>query len=451
MNNKQNKGQNVLPMRINDFPAGLREVLNTVKGEEWQQRYLLGTLPCLGSLAERVRARYCFGDEIHALLFHVAVVGHQSSGKGFAKRVSNLLMNDFYLADASEREKKQRYLEAAKIKRKSAEQPEDPLACPRRLQSSASQAFLQVAASNAYRRYGDYLSFFFFNEEATLFARGNQSSWSNLQEIMRLGFDFGSSFCNDRAHPDSPCNSVEIRLNILFCTTNTGIRRVFTDEQVDQGAVSRFILVRMPDELGMKPAECLRMTEMDRRRLDMVVEKLKADTFVDENTLNDEIFVDMDWLYPDVRRFCEKMRLRAVELGSLAHDLFYRRASSIAFRGATLIYYMYRIENELFPEKSRSEKWIKKKTKAFYLWLADYILCNNVDYWGETLEAISQQGPRANSPKNLLNKLPKEFSTDLLADMLRSLGQSTPPKVRICVWKRDGLIEEIGEKLYRKI
>lgn len=443
------KGQPNIPFSVKDFPVGIREILECVDDERWRARYLLASFPCIASYAERVRAKYAFSDEIHTPLFDVVVVGYPASGKSFIRKLADQVMAPIEKADDEERRTLQAYRDVVTPKKKG--DIDKPLTCIRCLTASTSQAAIQKYAADTYQRYGDYLPFFYLSEEATMLARSNKTDWCNMQEIMRLGFDFGSKFGNDRAHADCSSIKVEVRMNMLLSTTFTGVDKLFTPSQIEQGTVSRFIPIFLEEEIGALPPRIRSMKEEKKEKLSSMLLALREKTFKSENELQNECWIDMSWLFRDVEKWCEAHRQRAIELESRSYESFYRRASVIGFRGAMLFYYLYLVESELFPQSPRTKKWIRKKVRALYFWLSDYVVGENYLRWGEKLDNIIC---RVESPvkasNSILAQLPAEFSREELDLKMKLSGSKTDPKVRISQWKAKGLILETSKFYYQK-
>ena len=441
-------GEASLPFSAGAFPVVFRELLCMIEDEKWQQRYLLAALPCVASYADRLRANYFIDGEVHAPLFQVAVVGPQASGKGYLRRVNQLLMKKLEAADGEERMAVQRHND---LPAKEREKSPAPDACIRYLTSSPSQAFVQKMAGNQLKRYGDFLSVFYMSEEATLLARSNRSAWSNLEEIMRTGFDLGARFGNDRAYADASSLRVEVRLNMLYSTTPSGMSELFTNRQVEQGSASRVILVPIDDEIVARPAKMKQPSAEGKHRIDALLEALWDDTFASENELRPEHWEDMRWLFPTIESWCESQRKNAIEYQTRSYDSLYRRASVIGFRGAMLFSYLYHVDNRLFAKKTRSDRWIRSRVRELYTWLADYVLRTSYAYWGEQMEAAMKTGDfSGKKSKDLFSMLPEEFSTESLKYAMQKMGMKTEPKVRLSQWRSSHLILSEGN-VHRKI
>ena len=148
---------------------------------------------------------------------------------------------------------------------------------------------------------------------------------------------------------------------------------------------------------------------------------------------------------------CENQRKNAIEYQTRSYDSLYRRASVIGFRGAMLFSYLYHLDNQLFPKKIRSERWIRARVKEFYIWLADYVLSTTYFYWGEQMEAamkaVDISGKKS---KDLFSVLPNEFTTENLKYAMEKMGLKTEPKVRLSQWRSSHLILSEGN-VHRKI
>ena len=328
--------------------------------------------------------------------------------------------------------------------------PDNPHACIREFTGSVSQAAIQQSAANCVDRYGDALSFFYFTEEATSFAKSNRVNFSDMSEIMRLGFDFGSRFGNTRAHTDCSARTVCIRMSALMSSTYSGMRQLFTPREADQGSTLRYIFLELNDPIDAPECVVKPMAEDEKARLDRVLRALYNETFSEENKLMPEIQVDMSWLFPEVKKWCDAAQKRAEELRSIPYRNSSRRASVISFRASMLLYHLYHIDNKLFDDVSRDEEWIRKKVKIMYKWMASYILESGYRLFGEDMERELEKATKGRNFKELLDFLPAQFSRQQLVEISQSKGYTQKVSVRLCQWKKEGKIKEIGKKLYQK-
>lgn len=438
-----------LPVKLGDLPAAIATEVSRVTGDVWQVRYFFSMLPCLAAYGDRLRGRYAFGDEVHAANNYVFIVGPSASGKGFLRKLYIDLMYLFCEASDIERNLEEEYRQKMRAGGKGLK-PENPHACIREFTGSVSQAAIQQSAANCVDRYGDALSFFYFTEEATSLAKSNRVYFSDMSEIMRLGFDFGSRFGNTRAHADCSARTVSIRLNALMSSTYSGMRQLFTPREADQGSTLRYIFLELNDPIDAPPSETRQMTKDEKNRLDKVLRTLMAETFTEEGKLQPEIWLDMSWLYPDVKKWCTAAQKRAEELRSIPYRNSSRRASVISFRASMLLYHLYHIDNKLFDDVIRDEEWIRKKVKIMYKWMASYILESGYRLFGEDMERELEKATKGRNFKELLDFLPTEFSRQQLVEISQAKGYTQKVSVRLCQWKKEGKVTEIGKKLYRK-
>lgn len=438
-----------LPVKPSDLPAAIATEVSRVTGDVWQVRYFFSTLPCLAAYGDRLRGRYAFGDEVHAANNYVFVVGPSASGKGFLRSLYQELMYLFCDASDQERNLEEEYRQKMRAGGKGPK-PDNPHSCIREFTGSISQAAIQQSAANCMDRYGDALSFFYFTEEATSLAKSNRVNFSDMSEIMRLGFDFGTRFGNTRAHTDCSARTVCIRMSALMSSTYSGMRQLFTPREADQGSTLRYIFLELDDPIDAPPSETRQITEEEKNRLDKVLRTLMAETFTEEGKLQPEVWLDMSWLYPDVKKWCDAAQKRAEELRSIPYRNSSRRASVIAFRASMLLYHLYHLDNQLFDDINRDEEWIRKKVKIMYKWMASYILESGYRLFGEEMERELENATKGRNFKELLDFLPAQFSRQQLVDISQAQGYTNKVSVRLSQWKKEGKIKEIGKKLYQK-
>ena len=439
-----------IPIRTNDLPTVIASEVSRVTGDVWQVRYFFSMLPCLAAYADRLRGTDACGDEVHAANNYVFVVGPSASGKGFLRNLYREFLYLFCEASDKERQLEEEYRQQMRAGGKK-EKPMNPHACIREFTGSVSQAAIQQSAANCMDRYGDALSFFYFTEEATSLARSNRVDFSNMSEVMRLGFDFCTRFGNTRAHSDCCARTVSIRMNALMSSTYSGMRQLFTPREADQGSTLRYIFIELNDPIDAPECVVKPMAEDEKARLDRVLRALYNETFSEENKLMPEIQVDMSWLFPEVKKWCAAAQKRAEELRSIPYRNSSRRASVISFRASMLLYHLYHLDNQLFEDVNRDEEWIRRKVKTMYHWMASYILESGYRLFGEEMERELENATKGRNFKELLDFLPAQFSRQQLVEISQSKGYTQKVSVRLCQWKKEGKVTEIGKKLYQKI
>lgn len=448
-NNQTNLSRR-LPLKSSELPSVFQAELSRVTGDVWQVRYFFSMLPCLAAYADRLRTKYTFGDEVHAVNNYVFLVGPTASGKGFLRRIYEDVMYIFCEGSDRERKLEEEFRQKMRAGGKK-EKPLNPHACIREYTGSVSQAAIQQSAANCMDRYGEALSFFYFSEEATSLAKSNRVGFSDMREIMRLGFDYGTRFSNSRAHTDCCAETVTIRMSALLSSTYTGMWELFPNREVDQGSTMRYIFLEINDPIDAPECVVKPMAEDEKARLDRVLRALYAETFRDDDKLRNEIWLEMSWIFPEVKKWCSAAQTRAEEINSKPYMYCSRRASVIAFRASTLLYHLYLIDNQIFEDIDRDEEWIRKKVKIMYNWMATFIMESGYSLFGKVMEEELEKATKCRNFKELLDYLPSQFTREKLVDMSREMGYTNMVSVRLSQWIKMGKIQKIGKKLYEKI
>ena len=142
-----------------------------------------------------------------------------------------------------------------------------------------------------------------------------------------------------------------------------------------------------------------------------------------------------DWL--------ERKRQQAIDADSHAMDTLRRRAAVIGFRAGMLCYLL---ENRKFTNR----------VGAFAEWVAEYVFRNQMELWGNGIEALfngeAPNGERGTAT-SLLELLPQEFTTADLIKLRARKGQSVKSsaiKVLLHRWRSNGRIEKLADNKWRR-
>ena len=181
-----------------------------------------------------------------------------------------------------------------------------------------------------------------------------------------------------------------------------------------------------------------------------MLERMDADVYNEaEGTIQPELFIDMQWLFPTVHAWCEEQRRQTLRSGSRAHNTFFKRSSVSAFRIATLCAYLYGLEagSQQLSTKHR------KRVKQIYLFAAQYILDSMLSRWGKRYEELTQQRIQGESRVRvpLFDQLSQTFTRDQLDELIKRLEVSTPSRIFLSKWKAKGWIEETQKYVYQKL
>ena len=414
-----------------DLPPVLR-VYYEAAPESFRLPAILTALTCLCALGTRLRARYVYDIELHALLLQVIVVGNPGDGKSFTRPIVKQLMAPLLLRDQELRRQEQAYNELKKTSAKNKQLPEEPITDVRCLQN-ITRAKLVKRADMFIRKYGEPLAFLLFSEELSTMTEGNKKAYSDLRTIGRLAYDLGATFSTDTNSSESYCAMVDIIWCSLYCSTPAALDEYMDKRSIEGGNVTRHVIADLGDLMGDDAPVFQPLTEEQLQLVRLTVDRLMHETYTDEGGLQPIHEVPMEWLDGEVKAWCQTQRERVLKTGSRALNCFYKRASVSAFRMTALCYHLWGEQ----PGDSQ------QRCVRFYRFMADYILGGLLARWGKRFEELQGKGQAEEGPKvPLFDQLPDRFSRDQLRELIVKLELSTPARVFLSKWKRAHLIHQ---------
>ena len=438
----------VLPIRDKDLPPIIREVVSNAP----DNRKLPSFIACLAplcALATRIRLEYYYdGTRKSALLLQVVIEGPQSSGKQFAADIERLLMEDTLKArDQEQRRLEQKYRERKRSRGANERMEEEPKTTIRVIPATISKTVLVKRADFYERNLGDVLSFWMFAEELAQVTDAGRQGYSNLRTIMRTAYDFGSRFGMDFASDNSYSAIVDINICSMFCSTPSALDDYMDKKAIEGGNITRTVLCQLEDRIGEDGALFRPYTEAQLHAIHTTLHKVMADVYTPEGALQPEKLLHTGWIDHDVRRWCVQKGREALQAGSVAIDVFRKRSSVSAFRVMALCYYLYLLDGT-------PEPLARKRCRRLYLFMADYVLSMLLRRWGKRFEELQAKreitAVESNRPK-LIDRLPKEFSRDMLRTLIAESGVASPDRVLISQWKVNKWIEQIDKFQYKKL
>lgn len=438
----------LLPIRDKDLPPIIREVVSNAP----DNRKLPSFIACLSplcALATRIRLKYFYdGSRQSALLLQVVIEAPQSSGKQFAADIEKLIMDDTLKArDQEQRRLEQEYREKKKRRKANEKLEEEPKTTIRVIPPTISKTVLVKRADFYERNLGDVLSFWMFAEELAQVTDAGKQGYSNLRTIMRTAYDFGSRFGMDFASENSYSAIVDINICSMFCSTPSALDDYMDRKAIEGGNITRTVLCQLDDQIGADGALFKPYTDEQLTTIHSILAKVMADVYTSEGALQPELLLDTSWIDRDVRKWCQQKGREALQTGSAAIDVFRKRSSVSAFRVMALCYYLYLLDGT-------PEPLAQKRCRRLYLFLADYVLSMLLKRWGNRYEELlakrEDTGNISGRPK-LIDRLPKEFSRDMLRNLINELQVATPDRVLLSQWKANKWIELIDKSQYRKL
>ena len=436
---KKNRNQG-LTLQASDLPPAVRVFWETAP-ESFRIPAILTAIACYCALATRIRAKYVYDIEPHALLIQLIVLGEPGSGKSFTRPIVKQIMRQLKLKDFEQKRIEQAYQELRKTASKNKQLPEEPITAIRNLQT-ITRAKLVKRADMFIRKYGEPLAFFFFNEELATMTESNKRAFADLNTMDRLAYDLGAEYGSDSLSDASYNADVDIIYCSLFCGTPNALDEYINKRAIEGGNCTRKILTRIDEDLlGEDAPRFRRQTPEELSTVDGMVHRLMDETYTDDDLLQPVHEVSMEWMEPTVKRWCQEQRLVVLKTGSRAHNCFYKRSSVSAWRMSVLLYHLW---GE--PENARS------KVIRFYRFMAKYILDGLMGQWGNRYDEMHRIDAEAGTTQRvtLYDQTPDEFSYDQLKELCMKLGLA-PGRSFLAKWKKAKLVAQPDPNVKRYV
>jgi hypothetical protein len=438
---KKNRNQaGGVTLQASDLPEAVRVFWDTAP-EQFRIPAILTAIDCYCALATRVRAKYVYDIEMHALLVQLLVIGEPGSGKSFTRPIVKQIMRQLKLKDFEQKRIEQAYQELKKTASKTAKLPDEPLTAIRNLQT-ITRAKLVKRADMFIRKYGEPLAFFFFNEELATMTESNKRAFADLNTMDRLAYDLGAEFGSDSLSEASYNADVDIIYCSLFCGTQNALDEYINKRAIEGGNCTRKIITRIDEDLLGEDAPRFRtQTAAERSIVEGMVNRLMDETYTDDDLLQPIHEVPMDWMEGSVKRWCQEQRMVVLKTGSRAHNCFYKRSSVSAWRMSVLLYHLW-----------GEQKSARSKVIRFYRFMARYILDGLMAQWGSRYDDMHRIDAEAavNQRVTLYDQTPDEFTYDQLKELCMKLGLA-PGRSFLAKWKKAKLIQQPDPEVKRYV
>ena len=324
-------------LSASDLPPAVRAFWDSAPAP-FKVPAILTAIDCYCALATRLRFKYTYDLDPHALLLQVLVVAEAASGKSFTRPIVKSLMQPLKLRDQEMKRIEQAYQDLKKTSAKNKQLPEEPITDVRCLQT-ITKAKLVKRADMFIRKYGEPLTFWFYNEELATMTESNKRAFADLRTMDRLAYDLGAEYGSDTLSDASYNADVDVIYCSLFCATDNALREYMDKRSVEGGNCTRKVLTDLGDLMGEDAPRFRPLTPDEQACVSRTVQHLMDITYTDEGQLQPIQMVPMEWLDYHVRRWCNDQRQLVLKTGSRARNCFYKRASVSAARMACLLYY----------------------------------------------------------------------------------------------------------------
>ena len=433
------------------LPLIIRELMQNAP-EPFKVTTFFAAATCLSCLATRIRVYYPYdGLNEHALLLQTIITGEQSSGKSFVRNnVEQTLMAHLRRRDDEQRHQEQAYRELKQTASKAEKLPDPPRTVIRTCPISISIAQLIKRADAPQRYYGTPLTLWSFTDELSAAVESNKRAFSNIKTIARTSYDLHSTYGVDYLSDNAYSATVDILQCSLYLSTPSALDDYADKRFIEGGGVTRTILVPLSDAIGEEAPRFKTLTQEQQAAIDAALQRMDADVYDEATgTIQPELFIDMQWLFPTVREWCDEQNRQILRSGSRAHNTFFKRSSVSAFRIATLCAYLYGLEEGTQRLSQRHHR----RLKQIYLFCAQYILDSMLSKWGKRYEELNRQRIPSESQVRvpLFDQLSPAFTRVQLDELIKRLEVSTPTRVLLSKWKAKGWIRETSKHVYEKL
>ena len=371
------------------LPLIFRELMRNAP-EPYKVATFFAAATCLSCVATRIRVYYPYdGLNEHALLLQTIISGEQSSGKSFVRNnIEKVIMAHLRRRDEEQRQQEQAYREMKQTASKAEKLPRPPRTVIRTCPISISIAQLIKRADAPQRYFGTPLTLWSFTDELSAAVESNKRAFSNIKTIARTSYDLHSTYGVDYLSDNAYSATVDILQCSLYLSTPSALDDYADKSFIEGGGITRTILVPLSDVIGEEAPLFKTLTTEQQAAIDATLQRMDADVFSETTgTIQPELFIDMEWLFPTVRAWCNEQNRQILRSGSRAHNTFFKRSSVSAFRIATLCAYPYGLEKG----SQRLSMKHHRRVKQIYLFAAQYILDSMLRKWGKRYEALTQQ------------------------------------------------------------
>lgn len=419
------------PPRDTHLPPLIREFVMTAP-EDFKTATAMACLPVCGFLGSRLRARYIDG-EMQAPSFIVNIIAPAASGKGSLLRVPDICLEKVREKDDEGREMEQEYLRLTKLNKNQKKQVEEPHPIVRDIPAKVSVAQLLKRMVQARG-----LHLISVSPEADTMTNSNRAGvWAQKSDIYRVAQDGdGGRYGQDYKSDVSFSATCRMRYNLLTLGTPGAMARAYPD--VEDGLITRCIMVELPSQFGKPMPLRSKLTEHQMKTISQSIDALMAISQDKDGNVMPEYHMNLSWLNKGISEWISKQQFIAVRDEDRARDQFMRRAAQIGFRAGMVAAF-------LWGAKLKREQ--KDYTIEFALWVAEVILNTlHARYSGKVNEqAQLYEAPAAERYPSLFDAMSDVFTVTDLKRAARAQGILSPIKSIICRWNTKNLIEKQGD------
>ena len=415
-------------MEMPTLPPLIRQIAQTAP-DDFRTAAVICTLPILGTLGSKLRARYLDGH-LHSPSFQVSLEAPQASGKSFMSRLAEMLMKPITTKDEEERQKEQEYMEKmselkvtnVKVTAKNRDEllGQKPKGIIRFVPATISITKLLMRLDNARG-----LHLFAVAEEIDTVTKAFKRGFSSYGDLLRVAFDNGR-YGQDYASDTSFSGIVRVYYNTLFSGTPKAMRRFYPD--VEDGLVSRVCFVQLPDQFGKAMPQWGTLSAKDNEEVERQMERLDQ-VSIEGNTVKPDHEMTLDFLNRAMEQWLKAQQEEAVRTEDRTRDIFCRRAAVVGFRAGMLAWFLY---------GEKDSRTYRSQTVDFARWVATQMLNQHLLRF-----QIEGTGSNTNRWEEAYKLLKDEFTREELVQALNAIGSTTPVKHVVYRWKLLGCIAPV--------
>lgn len=388
---------------------------------------LAAMMPICATLATKARVKASDGIT-HALSAQACVVGEWGSGKDCISILYERLMYKIREEDDKNRAIEEEWVENRESSADNVTKPHRPHNPIRMLTSSTTKIKMLERMKDAKGQHC-----ILFTSEIEEIANNASLSYSKIEPILRLAYDRDGGWVgNDSCSTQSANMNIKARINVLFAGTDNAVHKFY--KSPEGGGTSRVIFAIMPDRLGMEKPKYKDYTEEEDAEINRYIDLLMAE----DNEKEPYVLSKVErQLLAWQNQFRSEYNNKQVDKAKL--KLTYR-AYEIALRAATVAY--------IVNGKKEDEKVVN-----FARYIANLVVFGGYALFADKMNEESTNVQRretnmriyATPVKDLLNRLPEEFTKQDLIQLRTEQGAEHPDNVRSILsrWRINKFIEDM--------
>lgn len=399
----------------------------------------LTAMTCFGTLLTRLRG-YGPDGRVLAPNFMLTVSAPQATGKSFMKRIMTQILEPIKEEDDAQR-KRMTEIEKENRRNKDKEGYEEKEfdGAIRILPTNTSNRVLLERMDKAN---GQHLMI--FAEEIDSITKAEKSGkWSEKSDIYRLAYD-NSEWGQDYASENSYHAVVPLYLNLMFSGTPAAVNRFFND--IENGLITRFMFVDLPDTFGQKRPKIVRVDEETRKRISDQVHTLYK-RMQNPGTEDGLFWIDTTKMCEDADKYYDEVqrRMYLCNQDDVCRDLARRRYCNYV---VTMMMVETYLNDGVYTES------IRDRVIAVVNLITEQLIANYGDEINKSLNdsVERQQVSKARSKRlDVLEQLPDQFTAQEYREALLAIGGAgSSCGTYLKRLSAGGVIEIIDRGIYKK-